>query len=122
MILHGSEGVNQMTQTNPGKIDAESLPGLPQPVKEDWEKYAVSDLIEETANLRRYVAQLFLQVKEWTTRMNDLASAAEQWIALRAGDEEKYTSLSNLIQQQDNDIAEIMLFLGMTGEENEENK
>jgi len=71
------------------------LPPLPEQVRDEWEKYSLEELREESQNLRRYVAQLFMQVKEWTSRMNDLAAASEQLLKLRGDDESKYIALSN---------------------------
>lgn len=74
------------------------LKPMPEPVKEDWDKYDLESCVTEVRNLRHFVASLFMQVKEWTSRMNDLAAASEQILKLKGDDESKYIALSNTAQ------------------------
>lgn len=97
------------------------LPPMPEQMRDEWDKYSLEDLRDEMANTRRFVASLFLQVKEWTTRMNDLASSAEQLLKLRGDDESKYIALGNKTNELDENITLIMDFLGMSGDEEGDN-
>ena len=95
------------------------LPPMPNLIHDEWEKYSLEDLREEMANTRRFVASLFLQVKEWTSRMNDLEQTSEQIVALKADRDAAYITLSNKTNELDENIELIMQTLGIKGEKGE---
>ena len=121
---------------------------LPEPEIDNWRTATLDELRTELQNLRHWCGQLFLQVKEWTTRSNDLQQTAEQRIKLDSDEGAKYIDVSNktafLIREMDiarntinnltlqiptinkqladinDDITLIMDFLGMSPEESKE--
>lgn len=107
---------------------------LPAPEVDNWQKAELDELRVEVQNLRHWCGQLFLQVKEWTTRSNDLQQTSEQRIKLDSDEDSRYVDLSNKVvnieagleiahnalNQLHDDIALIMESLGLSeGEQTE---
>lgn len=107
---------------------------LPDTGIDNWQKASLDELRTEVQNLRHWCGQLFLQVKEWTTRSNDLQQTAEQRIKLDSDEGNKYIDVSNKtnniernvfllekdIEQINDDIRLIMESLGLSeGEQSE---
>jgi type I site-specific restriction endonuclease len=78
---------------------------MPEPEVNDWETAQLEDLRAEVKNLRYFTAQLFMQVKEWTTRMNDLATTGEQIIQTKAEGDAAYIALSNKTNEIDDHLS-----------------
>lgn len=86
---------------------------LPEPDIDNWQTATLDELRTEVQNLRHWCGRLFLQVKEWTTRSNDLQQTSEQFIKLH---NEQIKQLSDI----NDDITLIMESLGLSeGEQTE---
>lgn len=83
-----------------------TLKPLPDTDIDNWQKAELVELRTEVQNLRHWCGQLFLQVKEWTTRSNDLQQTIEQFIKLH---NEQIKQLADI----NDDITLIMESLGL---------
>lgn len=85
----------------------QELKPLPEPEIDNWNTASLDELRTEVQNLRRWCGQLFLQVKEWTTRSNDLQQTSEQFIKLQADKDKQLADIND-------DITLIMESLGLS--------